>query len=250
MFDRKIYKELAQEQLDGKLFLSLLVIYSNAVLSYIIKKLSIVEFSFSFGGFNINLEPISIALGAILLMATLHFFLQLTKNKSQLHFSTFLEGFSLWLKGILGVFWATLWSILWSLLLIIPGIVKAFAYSQMLFILAENPKISVRKAMKISKEITKGYKGDIFFMHLSFIGWYLLAYAPSCVIRLFITGSFLPKDGTTELWSIILTVLLSMCIVPYQYTTTVYAYYDLKQFALDKKLIRPTDFGETETAQQ
>ncbi len=250
MFDRTLYKERAQEQLDGKWIPALCVIYSNAILSYIINKLSIIDISLSFGGYIIAVEPISIVLGAILIMATVFFFLQLTKNKNQVNFSTFLEGFSLWLKGILGILWASFWSILWSLLFFIPGIIKAFAYSQILFILAENPNTSVRKAMKMSKEMTKGYKGDIFFMHLSFIGWYILAYVPSCVIRLFITGSFLPKEGSTELWSIILTVFLSMCIVPYQYTSTVYAYYDLKQFALDKKVLRPIDFGDTESSQQ
>lgn len=53
----------------------------------------------------------------------------------------------------------------------VPGIVKSIAYSQMFFILDEHPDIGVRKAMRVSKEITKGYKGELFLMGLSFLGW-------------------------------------------------------------------------------
>ena len=43
------------------------------------------------------------------------------------------------------------------------------------FILAENPGISVRKAMNMSKAMTKGFKWDLFVMDLSFVGWGILS---------------------------------------------------------------------------
>lgn len=63
---------------------------------------------------------------------------------------------------------------LWSLLLIIPGIIKAYAYSMVPYILADNPNIGVKKAIDLSNEMTKGHKFDMFVLDLSFIGWYLL----------------------------------------------------------------------------
>lgn len=63
---------------------------------------------------------------------------------------------------------------LWSLLLIIPGIIKAYAYSMVPYILADNPNIGVRKAIALSNEMTMGHKFDMFVLDLSFIGWYLL----------------------------------------------------------------------------
>lgn len=63
---------------------------------------------------------------------------------------------------------------LWSLLLIIPGIIKAYAYRMVPYILADNPNIGVRKAIELSNEMTKGHKFDMFVLDLSFIGWYLL----------------------------------------------------------------------------
>jgi uncharacterized membrane protein len=63
---------------------------------------------------------------------------------------------------------------LWTLLLIIPGIIKAYAYRMVPYILADNPNIGVREAIALSCEMTRGHKFDMFVLDLSFIGWYLL----------------------------------------------------------------------------
>lgn len=62
----------------------------------------------------------------------------------------------------------------WTLLLIIPGIIKAYAYSMVPYILAENPNIGAEEAITLSNEMTKGHKLDMFILDLSFIGWYML----------------------------------------------------------------------------
>lgn len=67
-----------------------------------------------------------------------------------------------------------LYTFLWSLLLIIPGIIKSFSYSQAMLIAAENPGISAREAINRSKEMTNGHKMELFVLELSFIGWALL----------------------------------------------------------------------------
>ena len=63
---------------------------------------------------------------------------------------------------------------LWTLLLIIPGIIKSYAYRMVPYILADNPNIGVREAITLSNEMTKGHKFDMFVLDLSFIGWYFL----------------------------------------------------------------------------
>jgi uncharacterized membrane protein len=63
---------------------------------------------------------------------------------------------------------------LWSLLLIIPGIIKSYAYRMVPYILADNPNIGAEKAIELSNEMTRGHKFDMFVLDLSFIGWYLL----------------------------------------------------------------------------
>jgi uncharacterized membrane protein len=63
---------------------------------------------------------------------------------------------------------------LWYLLLIIPGIVKFYAYRMVPYILADNPNIGYRRAVELSMRMTDGHKFDMFVLDLSFIGWYLL----------------------------------------------------------------------------
>ena len=95
-----------------------------------------------------------------------------------------------------------LFTYLWSLLFIIPGIVKSLSYSMATYILAENKGKSALECINESKEMTMGYKMDLFVLGLSFIGWGLL-----CVITLGIAG----------IW-----------VIPYMQATYANAYNSLK----------------------
>ncbi|WNF24191.1 DUF975 family protein [Mesobacillus jeotgali] len=68
-----------------------------------------------------------------------------------------------------------IFTILWSLLLIIPGIIKGLSYSQVFFLLRDNPQLSALEAITESKIRMKGYKWKYFLMNLSFIGWAFIA---------------------------------------------------------------------------
>ena len=68
----------------------------------------------------------------------------------------------------------SLYIFFWSLLFIIPGIVKTFSYALVPYILSENPTISTKKAITISRKTMKGEKWHFFILGLSFILWYLL----------------------------------------------------------------------------
>ena len=63
---------------------------------------------------------------------------------------------------------------LWSLLFIIPGVIKSYQYFMVPYILAENPNIETKRALELSKEMTKDEKFNIFLLQLSFIGWMFL----------------------------------------------------------------------------
>ncbi len=68
----------------------------------------------------------------------------------------------------------TIYLILWTLLLIIPGIIKSYAYRMVPYILADNPSIGASRAIELSNEMTQGEKWEMFVLDLSFIGWYLV----------------------------------------------------------------------------
>ncbi len=68
----------------------------------------------------------------------------------------------------------TLFIFLWTLLLIIPGIVKSYAYSMAYFVKIDNPEYSAKQALDESERLMKGKKMKLFLLDLSFIGWYIL----------------------------------------------------------------------------
>lgn len=77
-------------------------------------------------------------------------------------------------KNVLTMFLIRVFIILWSFLLVIPGIVKAYSYMLVPYILADTPNISRREAMLMSRELMNGNKMDAFVLDLSFIGWQIL----------------------------------------------------------------------------
>ncbi|MBR1798850.1 MAG: DUF975 family protein [Bacteroidales bacterium] len=78
-----------------------------------------------------------------------------------------------------GSFLRSLYTSLWTLLLIIPGIIMAYAYAMTPYILHDQPELSPHQCIVRSKEMMRGYKWKLFCLDLSFIGWLLL-----CVITL------------------------------------------------------------------
>ena len=84
------------------------------------------------------------------------------------------------------MFWREVKIFLWSLLFVIPGIIKAYEYSMVPYILAENPQISCERAFELSKQMTKGEKWKIFVLNLSFIGWRILGVLCCCVGEIFL----------------------------------------------------------------
>ena len=65
---------------------------------------------------------------------------------------------------------------LWLLLLVVPGIIKAYEYSMIPYLLAENPNITMDEAFSLSKQMTTGQKMNLFVLDLSFLGWYFLGF--------------------------------------------------------------------------
>ena len=61
-----------------------------------------------------------------------------------------------------------------TLFFIIPGIIFAYKYRFVPYILVENPNLSVSEILLESTRITEGHKIDLYIMDLSFLGWLLL----------------------------------------------------------------------------
>jgi len=93
----------------------------------------------------------------------------------EIHLSDIFEGFNRFWRSFLLMFLTNLLTGLWMLLLIVPGIVKALAYSMAFYIMRDNPDIEALDAIDKSQVMMKGHKGQLLLLELSFIGWGLLS---------------------------------------------------------------------------
>ncbi|MCL1787762.1 MAG: DUF975 family protein [Defluviitaleaceae bacterium] len=162
------------------------------------------------------------------------------------HATEIFHGFSHhYLRNVGGMLWVVLWVTIWALIslplpvlgvlvgralggnmmrmmiilslvghfaLLIPALIKALSYAMVPYLLADAPDIKVREAMRLSMRMTKGHKGALVVMYLSFIGWFILS-------------------------PLTLGILALVYVNPYLYTSLAGFYSGLKQNALEKGII-------------
>lgn len=174
-FTRAEIKEQAKAQLKGKVWMLFLCALVVAVISGIISGISTaLQTSGSSGlgaivsliGSILVTPPLSVGLVMVYLNVTYG-----EEPKVGTLFEPYKKCFgkSIALTLLVGIF-----VVLWSCLLVIPGIIMAYAYSQSFRIMVENPELSAMECIKESKRIMKGRKLDLFVLQLSFILWILL----------------------------------------------------------------------------
>lgn len=166
---------------------------------------------------------ITFGLGALLILPPLmvgysSFVLRIYKGETGDIGDMFTNGFADYGRNLGGMLFMELFVFLWSLLFVIPGIIKALAYSMTPYILADCPNVRATDAIKLSMRMTRGHKGGIFVMYLSFIGWGLLSAITFGILQLLFVG-------------------------PYMNTSFAGLYVDLKARALSNGIIRPEDLA-------
>tara|TARA_B110000003_G_scaffold274402_1_gene314303 strand:+ start:2007 stop:2621 length:615 start_codon:yes stop_codon:yes gene_type:complete len=158
--------KMARQSLEGRWWQ-----FIKATLVYYIVLIPIQLISLSL---PITSNVISLLVGAPLALGFIIFSLNFTRKKEAKIVDLF-QGFNNYKTVLLTYLLVLANVILRMLLLIVPGIIAAFSYSMVFYILADNPDISPTNALKKSKDMMMGYKWKIFFLGLSFLGWALLA---------------------------------------------------------------------------
>ena len=116
---------------------------------------------------------LSFVVTAIFSLGIVSFYLKVSRNEEVTYKELFSKK-SLWLLFIGVSIMTSIFTFLWTLLLIIPGIIAAYRYSMVNYIMVDNPELGVMGAIRKSKEIMHGHKMDLFVLQLSFLGWALL----------------------------------------------------------------------------
>ncbi len=85
-------------------------------------------------------------------------------------FEDIFSGFNRWSRATWTSIVYLVRLVLWYLLLIIPGIIKTFAYAQTWYVLADYPELTANQAINRSEEMMQGHKIKLFLLTL----WILL----------------------------------------------------------------------------
>ncbi len=171
----------AKQSLKGKWGLAILVSILTFAINSFIPLLMEILFSGGFNAWSSSDSPpvtaqlvswiFTIALSPVI-YGYYSVFLDMERSNSVIAKNLF-QAFeaSIYFK-VLGIYFlSTLYIVLWSLLLLIPGIIKAMAYSQIYFILKDDQTIGVNEAITKSRKMMDGHKGKYFLLLLSFVGW-------------------------------------------------------------------------------
>lgn len=164
MKTRSELKKMAKQQIKGKigsLFLVALIIYGISIVASAIPLVGSIA--------SLIISP-ALTFGMYLV------YYKLSKDENYKPDAGDAFGGLKNLTGAFRVYWAqSIFTFLWSLLFVIPGIIKSYAYSQAMYILADNPDITGTDAIGESSKMMNGHKMDYFMLQLSFIGWHILA---------------------------------------------------------------------------
>lgn len=76
----------------------------------------------------------------------------------------------------------------------IAGIIFAYAYKMVPYLLHDYPDLKPKEALKLSREMMRGSKWDLFVLDLSFIGWIVLGVLSMGILLFWIT----PYIATAE----------------------------------------------------
>lgn len=63
----------------------------------------------------------------------------------------------------------------------IGGIILAYAYRMVPYLLHDYPDLSLREALRTSRQMMRGYKWRLFLLDLVFFGWYFLGIFTFCI---------------------------------------------------------------------
>ena len=113
------------------------------------------------------------------------FFLNLIREEN-IDYERLFDGFKDYIRIFLAEFLMGIATLIGFALFIIPGIILACGLAFTEFILKDYKEMSAMDALKCSWEMTKGHKTKIFWLGLSFIGWFILSLLTLCIGLLFL----------------------------------------------------------------
>lgn len=152
-----------------------MILYNRLINANSINEMFEASNTLSKSGYNAISVLWSLLLSGVFQFGINRFLLNFTDNTRDPKIQDLFSGFNVIFKTIGITVLQGLIITLGFILLIIPGIIFSFMYSQTFYILAEDNSKSVMECLKESRNMMKGHKFEMFILMLSFIGWILLS---------------------------------------------------------------------------
>ena len=111
-------------------------------------------------------------------------------EKGGAQLGTIRQGFRSYGRNFVTLLLRELYIILWCILLVIPGLMKAYSYRMVPYILAEEPELSASEVLARSKQMMDGNRWECFKLDLSFLGWEILGILTCGVVTVFWTRPY------------------------------------------------------------
>lgn len=126
-------------------------------------------------GLSYSINLIALLLGGVISVGLCRFLLNMATGREEARFDNLFSGFNIYLKTLGLNILITLAVVAGTLLFIIPGIIVSLMFSQAFYILSEDPSKSITQCISESVNLMTGHKWELFYLELTFIGWWLLA---------------------------------------------------------------------------
>lgn len=209
MINRAELKTYAKNQLRGKWGLAIGSTIVILLIQFILNFIS--RFAEDEIALFILLTLVSMVISAVMSIGMCRFSLNYAYEDKNPELKDIFSGFPVIIKAIglsilLGII-----VIVGTILLIVPGIILSFMFSQCYYILADDNSKSIIQCLKESAAMMKGYKFEYFVLGLSFLGWIILGMIPF---------------GIGLLW-----------IIPYMNVTTASFYLKVKDKYLESNVV-------------
>lgn len=180
MFTRAELKRHAKDQLKGKWGLAVGGVFVGIFLIPGITNIisNLVEDSTIL---TILAVLLSMIIGAVMGLGMCRFSLNYAEEGKEPVFADIFSGFPSLLK-VTGLYLLIfIITFVGMLLLIVPGIILSFMFSQSFYILADDNSKSIIQCLKESSAMMKGHKFEYFVLTLSFLGWIILGIITLCI---------------------------------------------------------------------
>lgn len=130
---------------------------------------------------------ILVSLFGVVLSGGYYIYCMGVRQRLAMPYATLADGLGVAGKLIWCSIQVTVRTFLWAMLFVIPGVIAIYRYRFAYYNILTDASLSASDAIRLSCEQTRGMKGRLFVLDVSFLGWMILASLLAGVLNIWLT---------------------------------------------------------------